>query len=84
MPRTAIKGQAITDFVEEFTYLTKALGVATDTLSTSEERKKDDEPTDLSNIWSLRIDGSSNVNGEWCGRHPREPDRREDQLCPKA
>ena len=27
----------------------------------------DDEPTDLSNVWSLRIDGSSNVNGSGAG-----------------
>ena len=30
MPRTTIKGQAITNFVVEFTYMTKALGMATD------------------------------------------------------
>ena len=63
VPRTAIKGQAIVDFVVEFTYLTKALGMATDTSSTSEGHKRDDEPSDLRNMWSLRIDGSSNVNG---------------------
>ena len=62
MLRTAIKGQAIANFVAEFTYPTKALGVATDTPSTSEGHKKDDEPTDPSNVWSLRIDGSSNMN----------------------
>ena len=31
--------------------------------SASEEHKKDDEPTGLSKVWSLRIDNSSNVNG---------------------
>ena len=30
--------------------------------SASEEHKKDDEPTGLSKVWSLRIDNSSNVN----------------------
>ena len=43
MPRIAIKGQAIADFVAEFTYLTRALGMATNTLSTSKGRKKDDK-----------------------------------------
>ena len=36
MPRTTIKGQAIVDFVVEFTYVSKVLGVAIDTLSTFE------------------------------------------------
>ena len=31
------------------------------------EHKKDDEPADLSNVWSLRIDSSSNVNGSGAG-----------------
>ena len=51
----------------KFTYLTIALGGATDTLSTSREHKKDDEATDLSNMWNLRIDGSSNVNRSGAG-----------------
>ena len=63
MPRIAIKGQAVADFVAEFTYPTKALGVKIDLLSTSERPPVDDDPTDPSNVWSLRIDGSSNVNG---------------------
>ena len=50
MPRTTIKGQVISDFVAEFTYPTKALRMATDTPSTLEGRKKDDEPTDPSNV----------------------------------
>ena len=58
MPRTTIKGQAIVDFVAEFTYPTKALRVATDTPSMLERRKKNDEPSKLSNVWSLRIDGT--------------------------
>ena len=75
MPKIAIKGQAITDFVAEFTYLTKALRVANDTPSTSEERKKDDEPADPNNIWSLRIDGSSDVNGSGAGVILESPTR---------
>ena len=63
MPRTTIKGQAIADFVAEFTYPTKALRMITDTLNTSEGCAKDYEPTNPNNVWSLRIDGSSNVNG---------------------
>ena len=51
----------------EFTYPTRTLGMATDMLSTSEERKKDDEPIDLNNVWSLRIDGSSNMNRSGAG-----------------
>ena len=50
MPRTAIKGQATTNFMVEFTYPTKALGMTTDTPSTSEWCTKDDEPTDPNNI----------------------------------
>ena len=67
VPKMAIKVQAIADFVVEFTYLTKALGMTIDTLSTSEGRTKDDEPTNPNNIWSLRIDGSSNVNRNGAG-----------------
>ena len=63
MPRTTIKGQAIADFVVEFIYLTKAIERTPDTLSTSEGLKRGEEPIDLNNVWSLRIDGSSNVNG---------------------
>ena len=58
MPRMTIKGQARTDFIAEFTYLTKTLRVTTDVSTT-----QDDEPTDPNNVWSLRIDGFSNVNG---------------------
>ena len=36
MPRTIIKGQAVADFVAEFTYPTNALRVKTDMPSTSE------------------------------------------------
>ena len=67
MPRTAIKGQAIADFAAKFMYPTKALGVTTDTSSTSEGRTKDDEPTDPNNVWSLRINGCSNMNGSGAG-----------------
>ena len=62
MPRTTIKGQALPDFVAEFIYLTTVLDETMNTPSTSMEHKKDDEPTDPSNMWSLRIDSSSNVN----------------------
>ena len=67
MPRTMVKGQALADFVVEFIYSTMALGEAVDRLSTSVEHKKGDEPTDLSNVWSLRIDGSSNMNQSGAG-----------------
>ena len=67
MPKTTIKGQAIADFVVEFTYLTKVLRMATDAPSTLEGCKKDDKPTDPSNVWSLRIDGSSNMNRSGAG-----------------
>ena len=50
MPRTAIKGQAGADFVAEFTYPTKILGVTTDASSASKGHIKDDEPTDLNNV----------------------------------
>ena len=61
IPRTAIKGKAVADFMAKFTYLTKVLGGETSEPSTSERQSV--EPTDLSNVWTLRIDGSSNVNG---------------------
>ena len=67
MPKTSIKGQVVTDFVVEFTYPTQALGGETNRPSTSERHQVDDEPTDPSNVWSLRIDGSSNVNGSGVG-----------------
>ena len=63
MPMTAIKGQAVADFVAEFSYPTKVLRGETINLSTSEKHLVDDEPTDPSNVWNLRIDGFSNVNG---------------------
>ena len=37
--------------------------MATDTPSTLEGLKGGDKPTDLNNVWSLRINGSSNMNG---------------------
>ena len=37
--------------------------MTTDASSTSERHVKDDEPTDPKNVWKLRIDGSSNMNG---------------------
>ena len=67
IPRTTIKGQALADFVVEFTYPTKALGGTTNKASISEGRTKDDDSTDLSNVWSLRIDSSSNMNGSGVG-----------------
>ena len=67
MLRTAIKGQAIADFSVEFACPTKALEVATNTPSTLEGHKKGDKPTNSSNVWSLRIDDSSNVNGSGAG-----------------
>ena len=63
MPRTTIKEQAVADFVAEFTYPTKVLGVTTDAPSDSKGRTNDDDLIDPSNVWSLRIDGSSNMNG---------------------
>ena len=67
MPKTTIKGQALVDFVAEFTDLTMTLGRAIDKLSTLVEHKKDEKQTDPCNVWSLRIDGSSNVNGSGVG-----------------
>ena len=67
MPRTIIKGQAVADFVAEFMYPTKTLGVITDAPSTSKEHIKDDEPPDPDNVFSLRINGYSNVNRSGAG-----------------
>ena len=67
MPRTVIKGQAVADFVAEFTYPTKAHRGKTDMPSTSKRQPVDNDPTDPNNVWSLRIDGSSNINGSGAG-----------------
>ena len=84
MPRTAIKGQAVADFVAEFTYPTKALRVTTNVSSTSEGHPMDDDLTDLSYVWSLRINDSSNVNKSGVGVIPEKPNQRESQLYLKA
>ena len=67
MPKTAIKGQAIANFMVEFTYLTKVVEITTDEPSTLGEHTKNDEPTDLGGVWNLRIDGTSNVNKSGAG-----------------
>ena len=67
MSRTTIKGQVVTDFVAEFSYPTKVLGGENATPSTSEKQPVDNDPTDLSNVWNMIIDGSSNVNGSGAG-----------------
>ena len=56
MPRIATKGQKVADFVAQFTYPTKVLGGETSKSSTLERQPIDDEPTNASNVWSLRID----------------------------
>ena len=66
-PRTTIKGQAVENFVAKFSYPTKVLGGETIKPSTLEKQPVDNKPTDPSNIWSLRIDGLSNVNGSGTG-----------------
>ena len=50
IPRIAIKGQAVIDFVAEFTYLTKVVEIKIDVLSTSEEDLMDDDPTNPNNV----------------------------------
>ena len=75
MPRTAIKGQALTDFMAEFSYPTTVLGRTVDMSSTSVEHKKDDKPTNPSNVFSLRIDGSSNMNSSGAGIILKSPIR---------
>ena len=50
MPMTVIKGQAVADFMAEFSYPTKVHGGKTVKLSTSERQSVDDEPTDPSNV----------------------------------
>ena len=67
MSRTTIKGQAVADFVAEFSYPIKVFGGENTTLSTSVKQLVDNDPIDLSNIWNMRIDGSSNVNGSGVG-----------------
>ena len=79
MPRTAIKGQAVANFVAEFRYPTKVLRGETSKPSTSERQRVDGEPTNLSNVWSLRIDGSFNLNRSGAGVVLESP-----MLCPEA
>ena len=55
MPRTAIKGQVVVDFMAEFSYPTKVFGGENATPSTSGKQPADNNPTDLSNVWNLRI-----------------------------
>ena len=50
MLRTTIKGQIVADFVAEFMYPTKALGITIDVPNTSEGRIMDDDPTDSGNV----------------------------------
>ena len=63
MPRTTINGQAVADFVAEFSYLTKVFRSENAVSGTTEIRPVDNNPTDPNNIWNMRIDGSSNING---------------------
>ena len=62
-PRTAIKGQVVVGFVAEFSYPTKVFERKKAFPSTSGPQLVSDDPTDLSNVWNLKIDGFSNVNG---------------------
>ena len=66
-PRTAIKGQAVADFVAEFSYPTKVLGGEETPPGVSKRCSVDDDPTDPHNVWNMRIDGSSNVNESGAG-----------------
>ena len=84
MPRTTIKRKAVVDFVAEFTYPTKTIRHKTDKPSTSETPSVDDEPINPSNIWSLRINGSSNVNGSGAGVVLESPDGRKSLLRSKT
>ena len=67
MPRITIKGQAVADFVAEFSYPTKVFGSENVTSSTLRKQLVDSDPTDPNNFWNMRIDGSSNVNGSGAG-----------------
>ena len=50
------------DFVAKFSYPTKVFGSENVIPSTRRIQPADNDPTDLTNVWNLRIDGSSNVN----------------------
>ena len=65
--KITIKGQAVTNFVVEFSYPTKVFRGENTTLSTSEEQLVDNDPTNPHNVWNLRIYGSSNVNESGIG-----------------
>ncbi|PON72858.1 Ribonuclease H, partial [Parasponia andersonii] len=55
-PRTAIKGQALADFIAEFTY---DVNLPTGVL--------EKPASDTSKLWKLYVDGSSNENGAGAG-----------------
>ena len=60
-PRTAIKGQALADFVAEFSY-TPDMGRAENALANDTmTRKRKVDPTGP--IWELYVDGASNARG---------------------
>ena len=65
--RTTIKGQVVADFVEEFSYPTKVFESKKAFPSTSGMQPVSDDPTNPSNIWNVRIDGSSNMKGSGTG-----------------
>ena len=77
--RTAIKGQPVTDFMAEFSYPTKVFGNQNARPSTSKMLPMDSDPTHPSNIWNLRIDGSSNVNKSGAGVVLESP--TEEKVC---
>ena len=64
-PRTAIKGQALADFVAEFSYAPDMGRAETDLNDNELTRKRKVDPTGP--IWELYVDGASNARGAGAG-----------------
>ena len=71
-PRTAIKGQALADFIAEFTYPVEVNTQERQALVDTEAAEKTDEPNGL--VWKLFVDGSSNAQGSGAGLVLVDPD----------
>ena len=67
------------DFVVEFSYPTKFFGSENAIPNTLRIQLVDSDPTDPSNVWNLRIDGSSNVNESGGGVVLESPTR--EKVC---
>ena len=71
-PRTAIKGQALADFIAEFSY-EPAPDTEKEAVNSEPSRKRESGPIGL--VWDLHVDGASNAQGAGAGIVLTNPDR---------